>query len=393
MKLAVVGGGIVGATLAKKLSDNPMNQVTLIEKGPNLGEQQSGHNSGVVHAGIYYRSDSLKARLVQEGRTLLRDFCVHEGIPFEERGKIVVATNAKEIGALDELERRARSNGVPNLRRIGYKTIREIEPFAAGIEALHSPLTAVVDFPRVIKRVSELFVAQDGVLQTGNGVKRVRQRGNQAIVQTESGEESYDKVYICAGIYSDSLTTPDQESDYKLVPFRGEYLELSVEASTMVNGLIYPVPDPEFPFLGVHFTRGHNGDVHIGPNATLALAREGYSLTDVNFKELLDYGLWPGTRKLIFKNPSATWDQIMSSLSRKHYIAAAQKLVPDVRSHDLSTHKWSGVRAQALSKSGQLVDDFLFKKLPGIVVVQNAPSPAATASFAIANHIVDDLSL
>lgn len=392
-RVAVVGGGIVGAAIARRLSLQQRNRVSLIEKEDHLGSQQSGHNSGVVHAGIYYRSDSLKARLVQEGRSLLQEFCFKNDVPYLEKGKIVVATNSSEMSRLDELERRALANKVPNVRRVSRAEIRELEPFASGIEALHSPKTAVVDYPLIIERLASEILQNEGEVRLGEEVKAVSESSRSARLAIGDHEESFDKVYVCAGIRTDQITTGQEERAHKLVPFRGEYLELTESASEMVRGLIYPVPNPKFPFLGVHFTRGHDESVHIGPNATLALARDGYRRSQVNLSELAEYGLWRGTMKLVLGNPIATVDQALSSLSREYFVNSARKLIPDLRSSDLSPKKWAGVRAQAVDRSGRLVDDFLFVASDRVTVVKNAPSPAATASLAIANYIVDELGL
>lgn len=392
-RVAVIGGGIVGTAIARRLSADGKNKVSLIEKETQLGTQQSGHNSGVVHAGIYYRSDSLKARLVQEGRSLLKDFCLENGVSFLEKGKIVVATSPAEVGRLDELERRASANNVPNVKRISGAELRRVEPFATGIEALHSPKTAVVDFPLVVEKLAEEVMRNDGEVRLGQEVSSVSESSNQAVLTIDGQVEPFDKVYVCAGIRTDQLMDASSERAHKLVPFRGEYLELTDSASEMVRGLIYPVPNPKFPFLGVHFTRGHDESVHIGPNATLALARDGYRWSRVNLAELAEYGLWPGTMRLVFGNPLATLDQALSSLSREYFVNSARKLIPDLRSSDLSPKKWAGVRAQAVDRTGRLVDDFLFATSDRVTVVKNAPSPAATASLAIANYIVDELGL
>lgn len=391
--IAVVGGGIVGTSLALRLAEKHGAIVTLFEKEAQLGRHQSGHNSGVVHAGIYYRSDSLKAQLVQEGRGLLRNFCERNEIPYIERGKIVVATSQEEIGRLDELEKRAIANKVPDITRISSHDIRRIEPHASGIEALYSPRTAVVDYPLVIRTAALALQEKGGRIMLEARVTNIKESLDKVIISLPHGKQEFDKAYVCAGIETDGLAPAEKGSPQRLVPFRGEYLELSKEASSLVRGLIYPVPDPKFPFLGVHFTRGHSGEVHIGPNATLALARNGYRNRDVNLGELFNYGLWPGTLRLVFSNPAATADQALSSLSRRYFVRSAQKLVPDIRQSDLAPKKWSGVRAQAVSRNGSLIDDFIFKTSERVTVVQNAPSPAATASFAIARYILEKIEL
>lgn len=391
--IAVIGGGIIGATIALRLAEKRGRHITLFEKESELGAHQSGHNSGVVHAGIYYRSDSLKARLVQEGRGLLREFCEKNDVPYIERGKIVIATSRDEIGRLDDLEKRAVANHVPDISRISQAEIQRLEPYASGIEALHSPRTAVVDYPLVIRKAALALQERGGVIRLKSRITGVSEMSDKALVSLPNEQQQFDKVYICAGINTDELSSSGKASPHRLVPFRGEYLELSEKASSLVNGLIYPVPNPKFPFLGVHFTRGHSGEVHIGPNATLAFARNGYRLRDANLRELSSYGLWPGTIRLLFSNPAATLDQALSTVSRSYFVRASQKLVPDIRHSDLSPKKWSGVRAQAVSRRGLLIDDFLFRTSERITVVQNAPSPAATASFAIAKYIVEEIEL
>lgn len=391
--IAVIGGGILGTMVALRLSEKQGTNVTLFEKESQLGRHQSGHNSGVVHAGIYYRSDSLKARLVQEGRELLRVFCGRNEIPYIERGKIVVATSQEEIGRLNELEKRAAANKVPGITRISKAQIRRLEPHAAGIEALHSPRTAVVDYPLVIRRAAASLLDMGGKIRLEAGVTKINETRDKVIISLPHEQQEFDKVYVCAGIEADGLAPSRKGSHQRLVPFRGEYLEMSQEASSLVRGLIYPVPDPKFPFLGVHFTRGHSDEVHIGPNATLALARNGYRLSDVNLREFLSYGIWPGTIRLVLSNPAATAGQALSSISKKYFVSSAQKLLPEIRQSDLAPKKWAGVRAQAVSRTGSLIDDFVFKTSKRITVVQNAPSPAATASFAIARYILEELEL
>jgi L-2-hydroxyglutarate oxidase LhgO len=356
--IAIVGGGIVGLATAYALRDrNPV----VFEKERGVGLHQTGHNSGVIHSGIYYKPGSHKARLCVEGARRMKEFCRAHGIPHEVCGKVIVATAEAEVPRLDELQRRAAANGV-EARRIGPEGLREIEPEAAGIAALHVPATGIVDYVAVARRLA-------GFVEVRTGVRVEDVRSLQA-----------DLVINCAGLHSDRLA----RSRTKIVPFRGEYYTL--RRPSLVRGLIYPVPDPAFPFLGVHFTRMVGGGVEAGPNAVLALAREGYSWSDVRVRDLLETLAYSGFRRLARKHWRMGLTEVWRSWSRAAFLRSLQRLVPSVRLDDLEPGG-SGVRAQALDPDGAMVDDFRIERRPGQIHVLNAPSPAATASLAIGEYI------
>jgi len=368
--IAIVGGGIVGLATAYALRDR---RPVVFEKEREVARHQTGHNSGVIHSGIYYKPGSYKARLCVEGARLLQDFCREHGIAHRICGKVIVATDPSELPRLDELERRGRANGV-ELTRIGPERLREIEPHAAGIAALHVPGTGIVDYVAVARKLAS-FVE----VRTGVRVGSARQIGA-------------DLVINCAGLHSDRLTRlSGQAPSVRIVPFRGEYYELKPSAHELCRGLIYPVPDPNFPFLGVHFTRMIHGGVECGPNAVLAFAREGYYKTSINVFDCLESLTYSGFLRLVAKHWRAGMKELWRSLSKPAFVAALQRLVPEIRSEDLVSAP-AGVRAQALTPQGDLVDDFLIQETDLVVNVCNAPSPAATASLNVGNLVVDRLA-
>ncbi|WP_327150432.1 L-2-hydroxyglutarate oxidase [Nocardia sp. NBC_01329] len=390
--VAVVGGGIVGLAIGRELARRrPDDRIVVLEKEDRVAAHQTGHNSGVVHAGIYYQPGSLKAVLCARGRSLLRDYCVERDLPYDECGKLVIAVDADEVPRLEALQARAGDNAVPGLRRVDRAEIGEIEPFAEGITALYSPYTAITDFGRV----AESFAAD---LVDSGGEVRLSSRVD-GIVRTVSGidlalgEEVLraDRVVICAGLHADTVAgLAGADPAPRIVPFRGEYMNVVAAKADMVRGLVYPVPDPRYPFLGVHFTRRVSGAVEIGPNAVLAFAREGYRRGDFSLRDLAGTVRWPGFRRMARQHWRTGIGEMYGSLSTTAYMRRAQRYIPAIGAADV-VRGGSGVRAQALDSDGSLVDDFRIDRLGPVTAVRNAPSPAATSSLAIAEYIVNVL--
>ena len=391
-RIAVVGAGIVGLAVARRLGQvRPGATVTVIDKEHTVGAHQTSHNSGVVHAGLYYPPGSLKATLCRRGAALLREYCADRALPFEECGKLVVAVDHSELTALDRIGARAERNQVPDLRRLGPEGIRELEPHAVGVAALHSPHTAITDFGAVARAYAEDVVAAGGRLELGRPVGAMRPGANQVVVRAGGDELVFDRVVICAGLQSDLLARrAGDDAEPAIVPFRGEYYRLLPDSRALVRGLIYPVPDPGYPFLGVHFTRRVGGSVDVGPNAVLALAREGYLRRTVVASELWQTLRWPGFRSLARQHWRMGLVELAGSVSKRQYLRRAQRYVPELRPSDV-VHAPSGVRAQAVDRDGTLVDDFRIHQLGRVLAVRNAPSPAATSSLAIAEHVCDQL--
>ena len=382
MRIGVVGAGIIGLAVARRLGElRPDATVTVFEKEAAIATHQTGRNSGVVHAGIYYAPGSLKAKLCRRGVELLRAYCEEKSIPLTECGKLVVALDASELPRLRELERRAEANGVPGMRWLEGDALREIEPHAAGIAGLHSPTTGITDYRAVAQALAD--DVRGGVL-LDTEVRTISRVG--ATVRV-NGEHELDLLVLCAGLQSDRLAqAAGDEDEPRIVPFRGEYYRLQRE--DLVRGLLYPVPDPAYPFLGVHFTRRVHGGVDVGPNAVLALAREGYRRRDVKLDELAATLRSRGFRALAQKHWRMGLRELRGSLSKQAFAAEARRYVPEVSAADL-TPAPAGVRAQALDPDGSLVDDFRIHRLGPITAVRNAPSPGATSSLAIAEHIAD----
>ena len=392
----VVGAGIIGLAVARELLHRaPGAAVTVLEAADHLGAGQSGHNSGVVHAGIYYEPGSLKATLCRRGMGLLRDFCHQHGIAYRELGKVVVATTTDEVVALGRVEERARRNDVPGLARLDRAALREIEPQVSGLAALHSPRTAVVDYVAVCRALADDVIAAGGVVRLSSPVEAVRPTGpSGSQVEVDVGRGSgerplvVDRLVACAGLHSDTVAAmagaPD---DVRIVPFRGEYHRLTPAARDRVRGLVYPVPDPRFPFLGIHLTRTVDDEVLVGPNAVLALAREGYRWSDVDLGDLRSVLSWPGTRRLAARHWRTGIRELAGSVSRRRFAAEAARYLPGLTVADLAP-AGSGVRAQAVARDGSLVDDFVVQRVGPVVLVRNAPSPGATSSLAIAEHVV-----
>lgn len=391
LRVGVVGAGIVGLAIARRLTEIiPEAELTVLDKEGRVGVHQTGHNSGVAHAGVYYAPGSLKATLCRRGIGLLKEYCSEHGVTYEECGKVIVARNATELPRLAEIEARATANGVPRLRRLSPAELSEIEPHVRGAAALHSPTTAIVDFPGVARALARDIGEAGGLVRLGFPVSEMQRRGREIWVGNASGEQlAFDRVVVCAGLQSDHLArlAGDGPAPW-IIPFRGEYHRLVRSRSDLVRGLIYPVPDPAYPFLGVHLTRRVGGQVDIGPNAVLALAREGYRRRDISLQDVRAIIGCVGFRRLARRHWRMGLHELLGSLSRRAFIREAQAFVPELRLEDVEPAP-AGVRAQAVDESGELVDDFRISRLNGIIVVRNAPSPAATSSLAIAEYVAD----
>ena len=387
--IAIIGGGIIGLATALQLSmRHPEQRAVVLEKEPALAAHQTGHNSGVIHSGIYYRPGSLKARNCVEGGRALMDFCDENGVEYQLCGKVIVATNERELAALDELHRRGTANGVPGLRVLGPEELRELEPYANGVRALHSPNTGIVDFAQVAAAYANRFRDTGGEVITGARVTSIRRADGYVYLETARGVVRARNVINCAGLYSDAIARMmGVPQDVRIVPFRGEYYMLSPEAEHMVNGLIYPVPNPEFPFLGVHFTRTVHGEVEAGPNAVLAFAREGYSMTRFNPKEMLGTLGYRGFWTMSARYWRMGMMEMYRSISKGAFVKSLQRLVPDIRDSHLVRGN-AGVRAQEVGRNGLMTDDFHITATPNAIHVRNAPSPGATASLAIGRDVV-----
>ncbi|MCD6638472.1 MAG: L-2-hydroxyglutarate oxidase [Nocardioides sp.] len=388
--IGVVGGGIVGLAVARELTRRrPGARVVVLEKEDRVGAHQTGHNSGVVHAGIYYRPGSLKAELCTRGRLMLRDYCAEHAIAYDEVGKVVVAVDPDEMGRFDALERTAGDNSVPGLHRVGPEELREIEPHATGLAALHSPQTAITDFVAVTRSLAREVEAAGGEVRLSSEVTGLSRQAGRIVVECGEHREVVDELVLCPGLYADRVgELADGEAGPRIVPFRGEYMLVDPAKQGLVRGLVYPVPDPRYPFLGVHFTRRVGGVVDVGPNAVLATRREGYRWRDVSLGDLRDMAAWPGTWHLARAHWRTGVTEVRGSLSKRAYMRVAQRYVPEIGPDDVRRYT-AGVRAQAVERDGTLVDDFRITRSDGITAVRNAPSPAATSSLAIARHVVD----
>jgi L-2-hydroxyglutarate oxidase len=384
--VAVVGGGLVGLGTALALA-NQGRKVVVLEAEPGLAGHQSGHNSGVIHSGLYYKPGSLKAELCTRGSRFLFQFCAEEGIAHERCGKLVVATLPEELPRLDELERRGHANGLSGVRRLRPEEIPEIEPHAAGIAALHVPETGIVDYPAVARAYARRIESREGSVRTGARLRAVRRDGPRLVAETAAGAFSASLLVNCAGLQSDRVARLcGAEPDVRIFPFRGEYYDLNEDRRGLVKGLIYPVPDPSFPFLGVHLTRRVDGTVEAGPNAVLALKREGYRWRDASLRDAAAIAAWPGFWRLAARYWSIGVYEVRRSLSKALFVRDLQRLVPDIRPADVH-RSGSGVRAQALDSKGGLIDDFRIVRSERAIHVLNAPSPGATASMPIGEKI------
>lgn len=385
--VVVIGGGIVGMATATALSRrNPGSSVIVMEAARRVAAHQSGHNSGVLHSGLYYTPGSSKARLCVEGRRAMVEFCRSRELPIEASGKLVVATDDAEVARLDELERRGRANGLTGLRRLGPGEWEDIEPHVSGVSALHVPEAGVVDYAEVTRRlVDEL----EGEVWLGAPVESIRRRGSRWEIGHAGGTVTADRFVACAGLQSDRVAEmAGEEPPVRIVPFRGEYHRLSGPSEPLVRRLVYPVPDPRFPFLGVHFTRRVDGTVEVGPNAVLAIGRHHYPGTSPDLRELVEILTTPGFARLARRYLATGVAELVRSRSRRLYARAARRLLPALDPADLE-RAGAGIRAQAVTADGRLADDFVLIRREGAVHVLNAPSPAATASLAIGAHIAD----
>jgi L-2-hydroxyglutarate oxidase LhgO len=390
--VGIIGAGLIGLAAARQLTRSGV-PVLVWEKEPAVARHQSGHNSGVVHAGIYYPPGSAKARLTRRGVALLRSYCAERGLAWDERGKLVVARDEAETQRLREIERRSQANGVPGVRWLDGPAIRELEPDVAGVAALLSPTTAIVDYPAIARAFADDVTAAGGQVLTGTPVTAVRRRGEAVQVVTATGTHEVSRLVICAGLHTDLLARAAGDTTApEIVPFRGEYLRLRPEVRGKVRHLIYPVPDPAYPFLGVHLTPRVDGEVDIGPNAVLALAREGYRRRDVSPEQLSRLVRSAAVRQLARQNWRAGLREMRGSLSRRAFLAEARSYLPWLEAGHVVAAP-AGVRAQAVDPDGSLVDDFRIHRLGPITAIRNAPSPAATASMAIAEQIEAELSL
>ena len=387
----VVGAGILGLAVARELlARNPDSRVAVVDKADRVAAHQTSHNSGVIHAGVYYAPGSLKARLCVKGAALMYEYCERQGIDVNRIGKLIIATGAGELPGLDELERRARANGVPGIRRIGGPQIREIEPQAIGVAALHSPNTGIVDFRTVCDRLAADVMQAGAELRLGWPVRDVLSNGRKIRLIGPDGDgiEAAGAVF-CAGLWADRLAVRAGASpDPRIVPFRGGYLRLRAERRGIVNGLIYPVPDPALPFLGVHLTPQIGGEVVLGPSALLVGARDAYDLKTVRRGDLVDTISWPGTWRMMRRWWKTGLQEIHLAASRRAFATHAARYVPGLTAADM-TPGFAGVRAQAVARDGKLVDDFVISRTARAVHVRNAPSPAATSSLALAELIAD----
>ncbi len=385
--VVIVGGGIVGIATAMALAGRA--GVLVLEAESVLAGHQTGHNSGVIHSGLYYAPGSLKARLCTEGRELLYRFCEAHGVPFERCGKVVVATQPHQLSRLEALEVRGRANGLRGLRRLTADEIRELEPHAAGVAGLYVAETGIVDYSAVTEAMASQLRLQGGRIVNRAKVRAVARRGSEVVIQTTAGEYRGDYLVSCAGLQSDRLARlAGLEPGVRIVPFRGEYYEVVPARRHLVRNLIYPVPDPAFPFLGVHFTRRIDGRVEAGPNAVLALRREGYRRTSVSLRDSWATLAYPGFWRLARRWARTGVSEMWRSWSKAAFVAALQELVPEIGHNDLAGYG-AGVRAQALGRDGTLLDDFHLVEGERQLHVLNAPSPAATASIAIGRSIAE----
>jgi L-2-hydroxyglutarate oxidase len=389
--LAIVGGGIVGLAVARELiARNPGASVCVLEREAEIGTHQTGHNSGVIHAGVYYVPGSLKARLCVEGAREMYEYCEQHGIAHEDCGKVIVATDSSELQRLDELERRGRANGVPGLRRINAAGIEELEPHARGIAGLHSPRTGIADFAAVALSYARDILEAGATVATGCGVEAVSVAGRSLRLTHAHGSTEAGHAVFCAGAWADRLAVAaGADPDPRIVPFRGAYLRLVPERRHLVRSLIYPVPDPSLPFLGVHLTKHIDGDILIGPTALLVGARDAYSLATVHRRDLTDTLAWPGTWRMLANWWRTGVTELRHAALRSAFVRAAARYVPDLQVGDVQP-AFAGIRAQALGRDGKLVDDFVFSHTERALHVRNAPSPAATSSLAIARHVADE---
>ena len=391
LPIGIVGGGIVGLAIGRELARRHSGmQVVVFEKEPSLGSHQTGRNSGVVHAGIYYKPGSLKAELCTSGRLLLEEYCQEHEIPYDSCGKLVVAVDESELGRLDALERTATENGVPGLARLEGSALSQVEPHVTGVAALHSPMTAITDFTMVAESLGKDIVDSGGTIHLSTPVREVRAEADSVVVATTTASHRVSRLVVCAGLQSDRVSSAiDGHPEPRIVPFRGDYMSVLGDKRDLVRGLIYPVPDPRYPFLGVHFTRTVTGELEVGPNAVLALDREGYRRRfELSAEDVTSILGWPGFWRMAAANWRAGAVEVWDSLSMRSYMKKASRYVPSIGPEDVVRSR-HGIRAQGVDRDGSLVDDFRIFESNGVVTVRNAPSPAATSSLAIAEWVVD----
>ncbi|WP_420180276.1 L-2-hydroxyglutarate oxidase [Paenarthrobacter sp. TA1.8] len=389
-RCAVVGGGIIGVAVARELANKLDDaQVTVYEKEDRLAAHQTGHNSGVVHAGLYYEPGGLKAKLCRRGVELLQEFCAMKNLPYEACGKLVIAQTPGESDRLGNIFARATANGVPGARMLHGEQIREVEPNAVGLSALHSPETAIVDYTAITNALAEDVRSSGGTIRLGQEVIALEQQGSGVVVTTKDGGEHYDLVVACAGLQSDRLAEAAGEAATpRIVPFFGQYFLLGKEARDQVRGLIYPVPDPKHPFLGVHLTKRIDGEMMLGPNAFISFGRESYTWSEINVRDVLNYTLFPGFWNFARQNVPSAVREFQTVVSKKKFIREAMRFVPSLEGATILPGT-RGVRAQAMNEDGSLLDDFVITRRRDTVLVRNAPSPGATSSMAIAEYIVE----
>ncbi|MEP4533704.1 MAG: L-2-hydroxyglutarate oxidase [Cyclobacteriaceae bacterium] len=386
--VVVIGGGIVGLASALKIKEaNPKLRVAVVEKENGLAKHQTGHNSGVIHSGLYYKPGSLKAKNCVDGYNELVKFCEEEEINFELCGKIVVATNKEQLSTLNTLYERGEKNGLTGMKKLIGDDLKEYEPYVNGIQGIYVPQTGIIDYKEVSYKYAEKIKHFNGDIFPGNKVLDIKENGGFIQIETDQQTLTTRLVINCSGLYSDKVAKlTGMPVNYKIIPFRGEYYKIKKEKEHLVKNLIYPVPDPNFPFLGVHFTRMIGGGIEAGPNAVFAFKREGYSKTDINVAELMGSLGWKGFRKVAGKYWKTGLGEFYRSFSKSAFTKALQELLPDIQQGDLEPGG-SGVRAQACDKEGGLIDDFLILQNEKIINVGNAPSPAATSSLAIGKHV------
>ncbi len=391
--IAIIGGGIVGLATAYNLIQRlPGRRVVILEKEARVATHQTGHNSGVLHSGIYYRPGSLRALNCRSGKQAMQDFCQREGIPYDICGKVIVAIDKSELPRLESIYERGQQNGV-KCEIISPERLKELEPHTPGIKAIHVPEAGIVNYRRVCERLAELVVAHNGEVLTDAQVFRIDHRPDHVVVVSQAGEFQADIVVNCAGLHSDRVTKiTGEKPQAKIVPFRGEFYELKPDAQYLCRNLIYPVPDPSFPFLGVHFTRMIDGGVECGPNAVLAFAREGYRKRDINLYDIAESLTYPGFLRLARKHWRVGAGEMWRSFSKAAFVKALQRLMPEIRSENLIPAR-AGVRAQAIARDGSMIDDFVIQPAHRVINVNNAPSPAATSALNIGKLIVDQIEL
>lgn len=386
----VIGGGIVGlATALNILEKRPKTNLLLLEKESGLSIHQTGNNSGVIHSGIYYKPGSLKAINCRKGYRQLLDFCDKESIKYELCGKVIVATNETQLASLETLHERGLQNGLQGLKKLSKEELKEIEPHVKGIKGIQVPETGIIDYKDVSIKYGEAIQKLGGTIHTSEKVQKIIPNGNSVKIETSKSTYDCKLIVNCAGLYSDKVAKmTGQEINVKIIPFRGEYFKIKKEKHHLVNNLIYPVPDPSFPFLGVHFTRMIKGGIEAGPNAVLAFAREGYKKLHINIPELTETLMWPGFQKVAAKYWATGFGEMYRSFSKSAFTKALQQLIPEIQKEDLETGG-AGIRAQACHRSGALNDDFLIYENKHAVNVCNAPSPAATSSLSIGDSVSD----